>query len=99
MIGRLITTAVFFALGASAMYLGLAYHIVRVEDKTLFLAKKNLAVTETYVDIRPWTAEDFRAHPAVTQALRDHGHGELVPNQVTGPLRKAIKDVVEGILE
>ncbi len=99
MFSRLIIAVLFFALGAGAVYYGLSHHVVVTENGTLSLSKKNMAIAETYVDIRDWSAEDFRAHPAVTQALVDNGHGDLVPLTATGPLRGAVKEAVQGVID
>ena len=98
MISRFLIAVVFFALGVGATYYGLSHHVVRTEEKVLAMPKLELAIAETYVDIREWTSEDFSAHPAVTEALIRHGHQALIPNRAIETLGDKIKDVIGEIL-
>lgn len=63
-----------WALAASAL------HVVRSPDKVVVIPKDRLGFSETYVDIRPWTATDAKDHPQLVARLIATGKEDLITN-------------------
>jgi len=58
---RTIISLLFFAGWTLA---ALSLHVVRLNDGFIgLLPKDHLTITDTYLDVRPWTAIDVSAHP------------------------------------
>lgn len=91
MIRKLIGSIVFVLIGAGAMYWALGHYIVRTADQTLIVPKAELGLADTYVDIADWSADDFKQHPALTQALVDNDHSDLVAQAAGQKILEAIK--------
>ena len=91
MIRKLIGSFIFILIGAGAMYWALGHYVVHTPDKTVVVPKAELGLADTYVDITDWTADDFKEHQALTQALVDNDHGDLVVEAAGQKILDAIK--------
>jgi len=92
MIGKLLGTVFFLAIGAALMYGAMAYHVVDDGEERLYVPKQSLSLSDTFVDITDWTADDFKANPTVTAALIEAGHEDHV--------ERSLKDrFIEGVLD
>lgn len=98
MIRKVLMPVIFIAVGAGLMYWLLGHHVVRTAEQTLFVPKAELGLVDTYVEIADWTAADFKDHPEVTEALIDHGHGDLVVEAAGQKILDAIKTKAGEIL-
>ncbi|MBI1371457.1 MAG: hypothetical protein GC159_01665 [Phycisphaera sp.] len=99
MIRKLIGTAVVLLIGAGLMYYALGHHFVKASTGSVTVPKASLTLSDTWVDIREWTAADFKEHPEVTKALIDNGHGDLVVQSATDGVIDWIKDKTRKVLE
>ena len=54
------------------------HHVVKAEDGVIVLNKRFLTFQDTFIDIRGWTAGEFRAHDQLRRALVAQGYGDLV---------------------
>ena len=80
--GRLLSLGAGILLGGVLMYLSFTYHIVVTEQTYYFVPKKQIQLTEVYVDIRTWDAQEWTRHPRLAEAMIAAGHGELVKQSV-----------------
>jgi len=99
MIKKLIGTVFVLLIGAGLMYWCLATHFVTAESGSVRVPKESLGFTDTWVDIREWTAKDFKDHPQVTEALIDNGHTDLVIKSTGDGVLDWIKDKAREAIE
>jgi hypothetical protein len=98
-IRKLVGVVVLLAVGGALGYYALAHHIVRSDEGLVTVPKRQVAIADTYADIRAWKLADFRAHPDLVKALVDAGHADLIPGQIAGDLANVIRGAVEGIFK
>src|SRR5438094_7159629 len=55
-----------------------ALHVVRNGQSPLILPKDRLGVTDTYVDISKWTADDVSNHPTISKRLVGAGRADVL---------------------
>ena len=91
MIRKLLGSIIFVIIGAGLMYWALGHYVVHTAKETIFVPKAALGLTDTYVDITEWKADDFKEHPELTQALVDNGHSDLVAQSAGQKLLDVIK--------
>ncbi|MBI1368306.1 MAG: hypothetical protein GC162_06595 [Planctomycetes bacterium] len=99
MIRKLVSTVILLALGAAAMYWALGHYIVVTADKRLIVPKATMTLTDTYVDIKDWTPDDFKKHEALTQALIDNDHEDLVLKTAGQSILDAVKEKAGELLK
>ena len=73
-------------LGAAAMFGVFRYHVVRADDGWHTVPTGTPVPGNPYADVRHWTADDWAAHPALTAAVVEAGHGDLVVETSAGNL-------------
>ncbi|MEX0717706.1 MAG: hypothetical protein WD066_14020 [Planctomycetaceae bacterium] len=89
---RLATLLLAAAVGGAFMYFALQYHLVRTDDGFFVVPKRDVALTEIYVDVRDWSPLDWERRPALVEALIRHGRGDLIRTE-TG------RSLFRGVLE
>ena len=82
---------VFLLVGAGIMYWLLGHHIVITDSDRVIVPKASMGLSDSYVDIVDWTAEDFKEHPELTKALVDNGHGDLIVETAGQKILDAVK--------
>lgn len=97
MIGKLFSALFLLVLGGGLTYYGLSHHIVRTEQQTIVVPKDQLELTDTYADIRGWSARDFSKHPKLTEALTLGGHSDLVGEGALESIGNVIEDTLDKI--
>ena len=93
MIRRFLSVVFLIALGGALTYFGLRYHYVMTSDRMLVVEKTEMSFTDTYADVRDWSAGDFQKHPELVRALIEGGHTDLVPAQLSDKLRNALENL------
>ena len=85
---RRLTTLLFgMALGGGLVFSAHHYHLVRTGKQFLLIPKIGVSLVDPYVDVRDWHLDDWEAHPELLAAMRDHGHGHLLPETRSGDKR------------
>jgi hypothetical protein len=84
-----------FVIGGLTVLGALRYHVVRAEDGVHLVPKMGATLSETYVDIRNYTPQDWSNHPAVAAALVRDGKGNLVQ----GAAVESLWNSAEGMLK
>jgi hypothetical protein len=65
-------------LGGGLVYVAFQYHLVRTSDELVFVPKTSAGLSETYVDVRAWSALEWQRHPRLIRALWKHGRSDLI---------------------
>jgi hypothetical protein len=88
---KTLALAVLVAVGGGLAYWGASRHVVMTEQGVIVLAKRFLTYADTAVDVRPWSSDEFEAHPELKRALIDQGYQDLL-EQLKARERKAAFD-------
>ena len=90
---RRITTLLFgMVLGGGLVFSAHHYHLVRTGKQFLLIPKIEVALVDPYVDVRDWHLDDWEDHPELLAAMKDHGHGDLLPETRSGDPRSERTD-------
>jgi hypothetical protein len=84
-----------FVVGGATVLGALRYHVVRAGDGVHIVPKMSATLSETYVDIRQYSPQDWTSHPAVAAALVRAGKGNLVQGAAVDSLWNG----AEGLLK
>lgn len=63
--------------GASLMYVGLKYHVVRASDGFHMITKTRPQLSELYTDVRDFTVDDWRTHKNLMIAITESNDDAL----------------------
>lgn len=66
-------------LGSAGMWCVATYHLVQTADGTLCIPRVQAGLSHIYVDVRTWTAAEWREHPQLAQALMRAGRQDVLP--------------------
>jgi len=77
MMGKIYTFVLGMAAGFGMYHLALSYHVIRASDGLHLTPKVAATLTDTYIDIREFTAADHAEHPQVIAAVLNSGDAEL----------------------
>jgi hypothetical protein len=95
--GRL--TFMFFGLvvGAVGIFMALNYHLLKTSTGLELCPKRSASLSETYVDIRTFTAADWATHVTlsadIVAAEKQHLMGESPAAAVEGSIHEMINEV------
>ena len=70
------------------------YHVVRAGDGFHLVAKQPARLSETYVDIRAFTMNDWANHPQLASALVQANQQQLLGASAVGTLEEKAKQFV-----
>jgi hypothetical protein len=77
---RRLTTLLFgIVLGGGLVFSAHHYHLVRTGKQFLLIPKIEVSLVDPYVDVRDWHLDDWEEHPELLAAMKDQGHGDLLP--------------------
>jgi hypothetical protein len=82
--------------GAALLQGATYYHVVRASDGFHLVAKRPARLSETYVDIRAFTMNDWAAHPQLASALVQANQQHLVGESVAGALQEQTQQLIPG---
>ena len=75
------------ALGASAMFFSLQYHVVHSPTGLQVVPRSpQQSIGLTYADVRNWSPSQWADRPELARALMANGSGELIANSVVDSL-------------
>lgn len=81
------------ALGASAMFVALQYHVVHSHDGFQMIPRTpQQSVGLAYADIRSWSASQWTDRPELARALMAHGASDLISESVTNTLADSVSE-------
>ncbi len=77
--------AVFFGtiFGGALVFVAFQYHVIREDDDFLIVPKRQASLTDSYVDVRGWDADEWNSHPVLSKAVTDYGRSDLVKRTLT----------------
>ena len=81
------------ALGASAMFVALQYHVVHSHDGFQMIPRTpQQSVGLAYADIRSWSPSQWTDRPELARALMAHGASDLISESVTNTLADSVSE-------
>jgi hypothetical protein len=81
------------ALGASAMFVALQYHVVHTHNGFQILPRApQQSVGLAYADIRNWTPSQWTDRPELARALMAHGSSDLISASVSKTLADSVSE-------
>lgn len=83
--------------GAAMLYVAMHYHLVRGQDGIVLVPKISNNLTNTYVDIREFTLEDWRSHKPLAAAILKSDQSALLSDATLGGFRENINGLVDGL--
>lgn len=83
--------------GAVGLQVGQSYHFVRASDGVHMVPKLTSGFTETYVDIREFTADDWQTHQSLAAALMRDGRDDLLADPTLARLRTNVRGVLDSL--
>ncbi len=89
---RLLTLIVAAAIGGGTVFTAFQFHVVRTDQRVLFVRKPQPDWHDAYVDVRAWTVRDWGDHPTLSRNLLASGHGDVVRRSATDDLFRGFFD-------
>ena len=86
-----------FIVGGATVLGALRYHVVRAADRVHFVPKMSATLSETYVDIRQYTPQEWSNHQAVAAALIRDGKGNLVQGAAVDSLWNGAEGLLKSL--
>ena len=72
-------------LGSLGTWLLASYHIIRTAAERVWIPRTTAGFTDTYVDVRGWTIDEWRRHPALLHSVVRAGRRDLLPTPPASP--------------
>jgi len=88
--GRLGTFVLGALIGGALIFAAQRYHVLRTDKGVELVPKLSANFSDTYVDIRGYTAADWAQRKALTAALVQAGREDLIRHAVAGQFRARI---------
>jgi hypothetical protein len=80
--------------GAGLLHCVTTYHVVRANDGYHLVGKQPARLSETYVDIRAFTMNDWASHPQLASALVQANQQKLLGESATGALEEKARQIL-----
>lgn len=88
------------ALGASAMFFALQYHVVHSHDGFQIIPRTpQQSLGLAYTDIRSWSPSQWTDRPELARALMAHGSSDLIADSVASTLADQVSEDSHGLDE
>ena len=71
------------------MYFAYQYHVVKADEGLLLVPKPQSSTSDWYVDVRNWSAAEWKQHPLLIHSLVKHGRGDLVIGPASNDLLRS----------
>jgi hypothetical protein len=95
---RSLSTFVFgMIVGATLLFVGLRYHVVRAQDGFHLIPKSSARINEPYVDIRNFSVADWEQHQALAMAIVQADKAYLMQDSATESVRRSFNDLLGGL--
>ena len=82
------------ATGAILLYGATLYHVVRASDGVHSVEKQPPRLSETYVDIRTFSMNDWAGHPQLASALVQANQQQLLGDSAAGAVHEAVNQAL-----
>lgn len=89
---RLFALLIAAAVGGGIVFTAFQFHVVRSDERVLFVPKRQANLHDAYVDIRGWGYREWGDHPVLSENLVASGHGDLVARSATDSLFRGLFD-------
>jgi hypothetical protein len=87
------------ATGAMLLHGVTMYHVVRAADGVHLIPKQPPRLSESYVDIRTFSMNDWADHAQLASAMVQAGQQQLLGNAVEGSVREAVDTMLPAKLK
>lgn len=77
--------------GGASVFASLSYHFVQSKEGFLTIPKLSPTFTETYVDVRQFTAVDWQNRKALTAAVLRANHGAIIGEGIVDQAAEAAR--------
>jgi len=91
---RISTFVLGMVAGAILLHGATTYHIVRAADGFHLVAKQPPRLSETYVDIRAFTMNDWAGHTQLASAMVQAGQQKLIGDSATGAIHETVNELL-----
>src|SRR4051794_13956387 len=91
---RISTFFLGMATGAMLLHGATMYHVVRASDGVHLIPKQPPRVSETYVDIRTFTMNDWAGHAQLASALVQANQQQLLGDSAAGALQETAHEML-----
>jgi hypothetical protein len=79
-----------FLVGGAVVYTSLHYHIVRANDGVHFIPKMTSSFSETYVDVRHFSVQDWADRVSLSTAVTAAGKSQMMHGSLVQPMHQAV---------
>jgi len=80
--------------GAGLLEGATTYHVVRASDGLHLVTKQPARLSETYIDIRSFTMNDWANHPQLASALVQANQQQLLGDSAAGALKEQARQLL-----
>ena len=94
----IISTIFCVLVGMVLMYLILSHHTVTTADGRIYVPKKQLTLTDSFVNITEWKTADLKEHPEVVQALVESGHSKLIAHLMVDDAKSGFQKLLDKVI-
>lgn len=99
--GRISAFILGFILGCLTLFFSMHYHFVHAHDGWHPIRKTTARLSDTVVDIRSFSFDDWVERPGLAPAIVQAGKSELIPqsvgNQALAPIQQSFDNVMENL--
>jgi len=89
---RLFALLIAAAVGGGIVFTAFQFHVVRSDDRTLFVPKRHADWHDAWVDVRGWDYREWGEHPVLSENMIASGHGDLVARSAADSLFRGLFD-------
>jgi hypothetical protein len=83
--------------GGASVFASLSYHFVQTKQGVVTIPKISPTFTETYVDVRPFTAADWQQRKSLTAAVLQANQGAIIGEGVVDQATEAVRGMFPGV--
>lgn len=95
--GKIFTFLFGFIVGGVCVFGGQKYHIVVAHDGTHLVPKMDVTFSDAFVDVREFTANDWRQHPALAAAIVRDGKSHILQGAVIDTLGSGAEQFLQTL--
>lgn len=96
--GKLYNFLLGVVVGFGLYHAAINYHVVYAKDGLHLVNKTPPRLSETYVDIRQFSAGDWANHPQLILALKQAGEDELLQDATADAVNDAVQRGLDRVL-
>jgi hypothetical protein len=95
--GRIFFMFLGVIVGATAIVMAFNYHLLETNTGLQLCPKRSASLSETYVDIRKFTATDWASHPTLSADIVAAEKQHLMGESPTAAVKESVHEIVNEI--